>query len=175
MCKQCVSELRIAFAYKKKCEESDLKLRDYFREHLGGPYVKLEKMDMQPEELMDGSGLPIVQSFTITDTAPDSVQYFQGDGDSHDHFDDTFASPIDDGEVAASIQNAFDEARESKFDTFLSREEFGSHSATYDRKDVMQLIENYACAKSLPKAKRGKKNFTCDVCQGKFSRLDYLR
>lgn len=45
MCKQCVSDVQIAFVYKKKCEDSDVKLRAFFQERLSIAVVEVERND----------------------------------------------------------------------------------------------------------------------------------
>lgn len=44
VCRKCISAVRAAFDFKKMCEESDVKLREYFGQHL--VTVKEDKFDI---------------------------------------------------------------------------------------------------------------------------------
>lgn len=44
VCRKCISALRAAFVFRKMCEENDVKLREYFGQHLVS--VKEDKFDV---------------------------------------------------------------------------------------------------------------------------------
>lgn len=49
MCGQCLSEVQIAFIYKKRCESSDAKLRAFFQGRLSIAEVEVEQCDNTTE------------------------------------------------------------------------------------------------------------------------------
>lgn len=195
VCTECVSELRIAFVYKKKCEESDIKLRDYFREHLHSSHVKLEEVDLQPDELMDSNWLQGAHSLAIADAIPVSNQYSlesdEGD-DSHANFD-TFTAPSDDDEIVVKAQSSCmgndgsEEVKLSKCDEFQNRKhsfeveksEFGANAETKETIDSTGMFRYEVSLidddQKIVQDNAAGKKFTCDICEGKFTRLYNLK
>lgn len=207
VCKKCASELQIAFAYKKKCEESDVKLRDYFRQHLCNARVKLEEIDSSLEEMVNYNQQENVQSLTLAEaiSAINQNQFRESeeeDGDSHANFE-TFA-PSDDNEMDENDQkinlngesgrvedNALITDYESKLDTQKDLAEIGKSESNFDTQLNQSIVTKgvYICEicrkpfKFVDDFNRHKsfhdisldKKFTCDICQGKFTRLYNLK
>lgn len=185
VCTQCASELRIAFAYKKRCEESDAKLRDYFREHLSSAHVKLESMDLPPEELMDCNWLENVQSLAVADTVSAIHHHFQGS----EYDEDTHADSHDVGTPTLSDDEKMDAPCIGAGKQPKSEDERSELVANNETRPSTVAKEGYKCEICFKPFKffgaynrhkfthetHPEKRFTCDVCHGKFTRLYNLR
>lgn len=187
VCRECVSELRTAFAYKKRCEDSDYKLREYFREHLCSAEVKLETMDLPPEELVDCNWLENVQSFTNAEAVSVIKRNSESDEDQYSSaIIDTFAQS-DNDETAENAQKAnkfnasnIEEKTQPKSAMLHSQEGFAveeNHSTVANgihRCAVCMKPFKFYCDYNRHKSVHDNK-FTCDICQVKFTRLYNLK
>lgn len=200
VCRKCVSELRIAFAYKKRCEDSDYKLRDYFHEHSCGAEVKLEAVDLPPEELVDCNWLENVQS--VTDAEALSVIKRHPESDEAHRMSsvniDTFAQSDDDGSTGNDLEaNASEESSNVENNAPNIEEETLSKSAKFHGQEDSAVERNpstvanevHRCAVCLKPFKfycdyiqhksvhdiLPDKKFTCDICHVKFTRLYNLK
>lgn len=204
ICKKCVSDLQIAFAYKIRCEKSDAKLRDYFREHLNSAHVKLEEIDLTPDQLTECDWMETAEMSVVAETVSDN-NYHQtweesnDDGYSHPNFE-TF-TPSDDDESAkidqkvdvtidsSHIESADASKNENERDSSPKQSPVGRDS-TIEENHAQSTNKGFSCVvcckpfkfigdlnrhKIFHDALMADKKFACDICDGKFTRLTNLR
>lgn len=200
ICNKCDSELQIAFAYKRRCEESDAKLRDYFREHLNSAHVKLEEIDLTPDQLTDCNWLETAEMSAVAETVSDiNCQESNDDGYSHPDFE--AFGPSDDDDIAGIDQKAGANVDSSRTESVnvsnhkIERESSPKQllvvgDSTIRENHAQNTNEGYSCEvcckpfKFIGDLNRHKifhdtalaeKKFECDICEGKFTRLYNLR
>lgn len=193
MCRKCVSELRIAFAYKKRCEDSDFKLREYFREQLCSAEVKLEAIDLPAEEMVECNWLENVQPITNADDVSVIKRHTESDEEHYSSANfDTFAQSDNDetdenrqeGDANVESINVENNASNiecaklhSQDDSAVERNQSTVANETHICKvcqKPFKYYSDYNRHKSVHDIQPDKK-FTCDICHVKFTRLYNLK
>lgn len=171
VCKKCVSDIRVAFAYRQKCEQSDAELREMFQRNKSHGSVKLERNDDEhptDERWFDEPENIIISEIDLkTEDAQSCTEHYE----------------------STTFQIDFDANSAHSFDASLSPNELDIFDETHDEhnKTDSNLEKKYACevcAKVFNRKYNWKqhklvhsdvKNFACHICGQEYKSQNNLK
>lgn len=177
MCRQCISDLQLAFEYKKRCEESDVKLRTFFEKRFPGAIVKVEGSDNKTEEA--NADHPLEEHWLEdglsrnTSTSENDADSPMSDNDDKEYKSSTLDDHIDGGTSISSSEDAT-----SNHDNDDEDNEIVARAQCVNGRWPCEI-----CKKSLadPKTLKlhirrhlGKKLKQCSLCDKKFAKQNHL-